>query len=81
MSFFQVVSTASKKVAKMSAGKQIVKGATAGKKISAKKSALGAKKPVAKSNKAGGKKGAAIGAKKKLVPKTNKAKSGKALKK
>ena len=65
----------------MSAGKKAVKGITAGKKISAKKSAPVAKKPVAKSNKAGGKKGGALGAKMKLVPKTNKVKSGKALKK
>ena len=41
---------------------------------------MGAKKPSVKSNKAGGKKGAALGAKKKVALKTNKAKSGKAMK-
>merc|ERR1712181_175022 len=80
----KVASKASKKVARMSAGKKVVKGASAGKKavkgasagkkISAKKSALSAKKPVAK---AVGKKGAAVGAKKKVAPKSSKAKSGK----
>ena len=80
---FQAASKAPKKVAKMSAvkkatkgasaGKKAVKGASAGKKISAKKSALGAKKPIAKSNKASGKKGAAVGAKKKVASKSTKA--------
>ena len=55
------------------AGKKVVKGASAGKKISVKKSALGAKKPIAKSSKAVGKKGAAVGAKKKVAPKSIKA--------
>merc|ERR1719352_525801 len=66
--------SAGKKAAKgASAGKKVVKGASAGKKISAKKSALGAKKPIAKSSKAAGKKGAAVGAKKKVAPKSIKA--------
>merc|ERR1711971_892756 len=68
----KAASKAPKKVAKMSAGKKAVKGESAGKKISAK-SALGAKKPIAKSNKVAGKKGAAVGAKKKVAPKSIKA--------
>merc|ERR1711990_102599 len=76
----KVASIAPKKISKMGAGKKAAKGATAGKKIAAKKVA---KKPVAKKpNKAGGKKGAALGAKKKAALKPNdKAKSGKAMKK
>merc|ERR1719222_25869 len=62
------------------AGKKVSKGASAGKKISAKKTALGSKKPAPKSNKAGGKKGATPSVKKPAA-KTNKGKSGKALKK
>merc|ERR1711971_742141 len=77
----KVASKAPKKAAKMSAGKKAAKGASAGKKVAAKKSAVGAKKAVAKPSKAGGKKGAALGAKKKVALKTNKAKSGKAMKK
>merc|ERR1711971_1012650 len=77
----KVASRAPKKVAKMSAGKKAAKGASAGKKVAAKKSSVGAKKAVAKPSKAGGKKGAALGAKKKVALKTNKAKSGKAMKK
>merc|ERR1712172_443914 len=50
--------------------------ADAAKKISAKKSALSAKKPIAKSNKA-----AAVGAKKKVAPKSIKVNSKKATKK
>merc|ERR1712192_74435 len=79
----KAASKAPKKVAKMSAGKKAIKGASAGKKaakgasagkkISAKKSALGAKKPIAKSSKAVGNKGAAVGAKKKVAPKSIKA--------
>ena len=57
-----------------------VKGASAGKKMSAKKTALGSKNPAPKSNKAGGKKMANPSAKK-PAPKTNKGKPGKALKK
>merc|ERR1712192_60574 len=82
----KVASKAPKKVAKMSAGRKPGKGvsagkkagknASAGKKISAKKSALSAKKPIAKSNKA-----AAVGAKKKVAPKSIKAISKKATKK
>merc|ERR1711971_1450361 len=64
------ISKAPNKVARMSAGKKAAKGVSAGKKMSAKKSALGAKKPIAKSSKAGGKKGAAVGAKKKVAPKS-----------
>ena len=78
--FLQVASKASKKVAKASAGKKVAKGASAGKKISVKKTALGSKKPAPKSNKAGGKKGATPSGKK-PASKTNKGKSGKALKK
>ena len=78
--FLQVASKAPKKVAKASAGKKVSKGASAGKKISAKKPALGSKKPAPKSNKAGGKKGATPSGKK-PASKTNKGKSGKALKK
>ena len=76
----QVATKASKKIVKGSAGKKAGKGATAGKKIFAKKTALGVKKPVAKSGKASGKKGMASAAKK-SVPKTSKAMSGKAMKK
>merc|ERR1712179_187070 len=76
----KVASKASKKVAKVSAGKKVSKGASAGKKISAKKPALGSKKSAPKSNKAGGKKGATPSGKK-PASKTNKGKSGKALKK
>merc|ERR1711971_1253623 len=68
----KAASKAPKKVAKMSAGKKAVKK-SAGKKVSSKKSALGAKKPIAKSNKVAGKKGAAVGAKKKVAPKSIKA--------
>ena len=57
-----------------------VKGASAGKKMSAKKTALGSKKPAPKSNKPVGEKGANPSAKK-AAPKTNKGKAGKALKK
>ena len=78
--FLQVASKAPKKVAKMSAGKKVGKGASAGKKSSAKISALGAKKPVAKSSKASAKKKVTLGSKK-LAPKANKAKSGKVSKK
>merc|ERR1712181_131753 len=67
----KVASKAPKKAAKMCAGK----------KVAAKKSAVGAKKAGAKPSKAGGKKAAALGAKKKAALKTNKAKSGKAMKK
>merc|ERR1712212_335248 len=76
----KVATKASKKIVNGSAGKKAGKGATAGKKIFAKKTALGVKKPVAKSGKASGKKGMASAAKK-LAPKTNKAMSGKAMKK
>ena len=62
--FLQVASKTPKKVAKASAGKKVAKGASAGKKISAKKTALGSKKPAPKSNKAGGKKGATPSGKK-----------------
>ena len=55
--FLQVASKAPKKVAKASAGRKVAKGASAGKKISAKK-------PAPKSNKAGGKKGATPSGKK-----------------
>merc|ERR1712037_707940 len=77
----KVASKAPKKVAKAeaSAGKKVSKGASAGKKISAKKPALGSKKPAPKSNKAGGKEATPSG--KKPASKTNKGKSGKALKK
>ena len=71
--FLQVASKAPKKVAKASAGRKVAKGASAGKKISAKK-------PVPKLNKAGGKKGATPSVKKPAA-KINKGKSGKALKK
>merc|ERR1712179_621804 len=77
----KVASKASKKVAKASAGKKVAKGASAGKKISAKKTALGSKKLVPKSNKAGGKKGATPSGKKPASKTNNKGKSGKALKK
>ena len=76
--FLQVASKAPKKVAKASAGKKVSKGASAGKKISAKKPALGSKKSAPKSNKAGGKKGATPSGKK-PASKTNKGKSGKSL--
>ena len=76
----QVVNKAPKKVAKSIAGKKTGQGVTAGKKISAKKTALGVKKPVAKTGKANGKKGMGSAAKK-LVPKTSKSKLGKVLKK
>ena len=77
----QVSSKAPKKVAKVSGGrKAAVKSAPAGKKMSAKKTALGSKKPAPKSNKPVGKKGANPSAKK-AAPKTNKGKAGKALKK
>merc|ERR1711990_18604 len=76
----KVATKASEKVEKGSAGKKSGKGGTAGKKISAKKTALGVKKPVAKSGKASGKKGMASAAKK-VAPKTSKAMSGKAMKK
>merc|ERR1711971_840097 len=79
----KAVSKAPKKVAKISAGNKANKGASAGKKLSAKKSAgkkistkksaAGAKKPVAKSNRAAGKKVASVGAKKKVAPKGIKA--------
>merc|ERR1712212_869762 len=46
----KVASKAPKKIAKVGAGKKTVKGASAGKKMSAKKSALGSKKPAPKSN-------------------------------
>merc|ERR1711934_1254990 len=75
----KVASKAPKKVAKASAGKKVAKGASAGKKMSAEKTALGSKKPAPKSNKAGGKKMANPSAKK-PAPKTNKGKTGKALK-
>ena len=71
--FLQVASKAPKKVAKASAGRKVAKGASAGKKISAKK-------PAPKSNKAGGKKGATPSVKKPAA-KINKGKSGRALKK
>merc|ERR1712172_427924 len=78
----KVASKAPKKAAKMSAGKKkAAKGASAGKKVAANKSAVGAKKAGAKPSKAGGRKGAALGAKKKAALKTSKAKSGKAMKK
>ena len=64
----------------MSAGKKVGKNVSAGKKSSTKKSALGAKKPVAKSSKASAKKKVTLGSKK-LAPKANKAKSGKVSKK
>merc|ERR1711990_401497 len=73
----KVASKVPKKVAKMIAGKKAAKGA--GKKSSVKKSALGAKKPVAKSSKASAKK-MTLGAKK-LAPKVSKARSGKVSKK
>ena len=57
----QVATKASKKVAKGTAGKKAGKGVTAGKKISAKKTALGVKKPVANLSKASRKKGMAQG--------------------
>merc|ERR1712179_722593 len=70
----KVASRAPKKVAKVSAGKKAGTGAAAGKKISAKKTAVGSKKPVPKSNKAAGKKG--VSAKvKKPAAKTHKGKS------
>ena len=58
----------------MSAGKKAGTGATAGKKISAKKTAVGSKKPVPKSNKAAGKKGVSTKVKKPAA-KTHKGKS------
>merc|ERR1712025_882019 len=66
------------KVAKAGAGKKVGKNASAGMKVSAKKAAVGSKKPVPKSNKAAGKKGTTV-AGKKLAAKT--LKSGNALKK
>merc|ERR1711936_924173 len=75
----KIASKAPKKVSKLGAGKKAVKGASAGKKLSAKKTALGSKKPVLKSNKPGGKKGANPSVKK-LAPKMQ-GKSGKAMKK
>merc|ERR1712126_607365 len=72
----KVASKAPKKVAKASAGKKVGKSASAGMKVSGKKAAVGSKKPVPKSNKAAGKKGATVAA-----PKTNKGKSGKVQKK
>ena len=77
--FFQMASKAPKKVSKLGAGKKAVKGASAGKKLSAKKTALGSKKPALKSNKPGGKKGVKPSVKK-PAPKM-KSKSGKAMKK
>ena len=74
--FVQVASKAPKKVAKASAGKKVGKSASAGMKVSAKKAAVGSKKPVPKSNKAAGKKGATVAA-----LKTNKVKLGKVQKK
>merc|ERR1719305_1371725 len=80
----KVASKAPKKAPqKQSLGKvasKAAKGASAGKKMSAKKTTLGSKKPAPKSNKAGGKKVATPRAKK-PAPKTNKGKPGKALKK
>merc|ERR1711934_333628 len=80
----KVASKAPKKAPqKQSLGKvasKAVKGASAGKKMSAKKTALGSKKPAPKSNKAGGKKVANPSAKK-PAPRTNKGKPGKALNK
>merc|ERR1712168_1000966 len=75
----KVASKAPKKIAKVGAGKKVVRGASAGKKMSAKKSALGSKKPAPKSNKPGGKKGVNPSAKQRAVKTTSK--SGKALKK
>merc|ERR1712233_46744 len=72
----KVASKAPKKVAKASAGKKVGKSASAGMKVSAKKAAVGSKKPVPKSNKAAGKKGATVAA-----LKTNKVKLGKVQKK
>merc|ERR1712133_278794 len=72
----KVASKAPKKVAKASAGKKVGKSASAGMKVSGKRAAVGSKKPVPKSNKAAGKKGATVAA-----PKTNKGKSGKVQKK
>ena len=70
--FFQIASKAPKKDSKLGARKKAVKGASAGKKLSIKKTALGSKKP-------GGKKGANPSVKK-LAPKMQ-GKSGKAMKK
>merc|ERR1712183_467919 len=75
----KIASKAPKKVSKLCAGKKALKGASAGKKLSAKKTALGSKKPALKSNKPGGKKGANPSVKK-LAPKMQ-GKSGKAMKK
>merc|ERR1712130_455748 len=72
----KVASKAPKKIAKASAGKKVGKSASAGMKVSAKKAAVGSKKPVPKSNKAAGKKGPTVAA-----PKTIKGKSGKVQKK
>merc|ERR1719222_1076895 len=68
----KVASKAPKKVAKVRAGKKAVKGASAGKKMSAKKSALGSKKPAPKSNKPVGKKGVNPSAKQRAVKTTSK---------
>merc|ERR1712025_1126563 len=51
-----------RRLAKASAGKKAGKSASAGMKVSAKKAAVGSKKPVPKSNKAAGKKGATVAA-------------------
>merc|ERR1719158_2160210 len=69
----KVASKAPKKVAKVSAGKKT------GKKVSAKKTAAGTKKPVAKSTKAVTKKGVTVGVKKSAAI-VNKGKSGKVMK-
>lgn len=55
-------------------------GIKTGKKVSAKKTAAGTKKPVPKSTKTVAKKGTTVGAKKSAA-KVNKGKSGKAMKK
>ena len=70
--FFQMASKAPKKVSKLGAGKKAVKGASAGKKLSAKKTALGFRKPAPKSNKPGGKKGAKPSVKKSAPKMKNK---------
>merc|ERR1719347_2406559 len=70
----KVASRTPKKVAKVSTGKKAGAGAAAGKKISAKKTAVGSKKPVPKSNKAAGKKGVSTKSKKPAA-KTYKGKS------
>merc|ERR1712183_660955 len=75
----KIASKAPKKISKLGAGKKAVKGASAGKKLSIKETALGSKKPVLTSNKPGGKKGANPSVKK-LAPKMQ-GKSGKAMKK